>query len=67
MAYEVIVKLIANTTTEAGLRVEAALDPSPYETGKKVSDAALAQVNFSPADFHGNDWNYMIKPKGKNQ
>ena len=67
VSHEVIVKLIANTTTEAGLRVEAALDPSPYETGKKVSDAALAQVNFSPADFHGNDWNYMIKPKGKNQ
>jgi len=67
VSHEVIVKLIANTTTEAGLRVEAALDPSPYETGKKVSDAALAQVNFYPADFHGNDWNYMIKPKGKNQ
>ncbi len=67
VSHEVIVHLIANTTTEAGLRVEAAMDPTPYETGKKVSDAELAQVNLYPADFHGNDWNYVIKPKGKNQ
>ena len=35
--HEVIVNLIAHTTTEAGLRVEAALDSTPYETGKNVS------------------------------
>jgi len=62
---EVIVNLIANTTTDMGLRVEAALDPNPYETGKKVSDEELAQVNLYPADFHGNDWNYVIKPRDK--
>ena len=64
---EVIVNLIANTTTDMGLRVEAALDPHPYETGKKVSDAELAQVNLYPADFHGNDWNYVIKPRDTNR
>ena len=63
---EVIVQLIANTT-QAGLHVEAALDSTPYETGKKVSEAALAQVNLHPADFHGNDWNYVIKPRDRNQ
>lgn len=63
---EVIVNLIANTTTAMGLRVQAALDPSPYVTGKKVSDEELAQVNIHPADFHGNDWNYMIKPRTAN-
>ena len=67
VSQEVIVNLIANTATEAGLRVEAALDSNPYETGKKVSDKALAQVNLYPADFHGNDWNYVIKPRDKNQ
>jgi len=67
VSQEVIVNLIANTTTAAGLRVEAALDPTPYETGKKVSDEELAQVNLSPADFHGNDWNYVIKPRDENQ
>ena len=64
---EVIVNLMANTTTAAGLRVEAALDSTPYETGKKVSDAELARVNLSPAAFHGNEWNYMIKPRHKDQ
>jgi hypothetical protein len=63
----VIVNLLANTTTEMGLRVEAALDPNPYETGRKVSDEALAQVNLYPADFHGNDWNYVIKPRNINR
>jgi len=67
VSHEVIVNLIAHTTTEAGLRVEAALDPRAYETGKKVSDATLAQVNLSPADFHGEDWNYVIKPRSKSQ
>lgn len=67
VSHEVIVNLIANTTTEAGLRVEAVLDPASYETGKKVSDAELAQVNLYPADFHGNDWNYVIKPRNQNQ
>jgi hypothetical protein len=67
VSHEVMVNLMANTTTEAGLRVEAALDPSAYETGTKVSAAALAQVNLYPADFHGDDWNYVIKPRSKSQ
>jgi hypothetical protein len=67
VSHEVIVNLIANTTTEAGLRVEAVLDLCPYQTGKKVSDAELAQVNLYPAKFHGDDWNYVIKPRSKNQ
>ena len=50
-----------------GLRVEAALAPTLYETGKKVSDEALAQVNSSAADVHGNDWNYLVKPNSKNR
>ena len=61
-----IVKLIANTTTDAGLRVEAALDPTPYETGNKGSEADLAQVNLYPADVHGHDGNYVIKPREAN-
>jgi Rhodopirellula transposase DDE domain len=65
VSLEVIVNLIANTTTDAGLRVEAALDLNPYEIGKKVSEEELAQVNLYPAEFHGNDWNYVIKPRYK--
>jgi hypothetical protein len=38
-SYEVIVNLIANTTTKKGLTVRAALDHRQYETGIAVSDA----------------------------
>ena len=61
-SYEVIVNLIGNTTTKTGLTVRAALDPDRYETGIEVSDEQLAQVNWTPAQFHG-EWNYTIRPK----
>jgi hypothetical protein len=61
-AYEVIVNLIANTTTKTGLAVRAALDSRRYETGIAVSDEELKQLNIIRAKFHG-DWNYVIKPR----
>jgi len=60
-SYQVIVNLIAHTTTKTGLLVRAALDTNHYETGIIVSDEELARVNISPAKFHG-EWNYTIKP-----
>jgi hypothetical protein len=62
--YEVIVNLIASTTTKAGLTVRAALDPRRYETGVEVSAEDLARLQIRPAKFHG-DWNYSIKPRHK--
>ncbi len=61
-SYEVIVNLIANTTTESGLTVKAALDSGEYETGIEVSDGDLARVKLTRAKFHG-DWNYTIRPR----
>jgi hypothetical protein len=61
-SYEVIVNLIANTTTETGLTVRAALDTNEYETGIEVSDEQLASVKLTPAKFHG-EWNYTIRPR----
>ena len=63
--YEVIVNLIASTTTKMGLVVRAALDPRRYETGIAVSAAELAHLRITPARFHG-DWNYSISPRRKN-
>ena len=56
-----IVQLIGATRTDAGLIVRAAIDETDYETGIKVSDDQLAQVNLKRAAFHG-DWNYAIRP-----
>ena len=62
VSLEVIVNLIGNTTTRAGLKVRAELDPAPYPTGIKVSDAEFAAVQLQRAAFHG-DWNYAITPR----
>jgi Rhodopirellula transposase DDE domain len=63
--YEVIVNLIASTTTKKGLTVRAAIDPRRYETGIAVSDEELARLRITRARFHG-DWNYSIKPRRRN-
>jgi hypothetical protein len=64
VSHEVIVNLIANTTTRTGLIIRAALDTAQYPSGIKVSDQELAAVNLIPADFHG-EWNYTILPTWK--
>jgi hypothetical protein len=61
VSHEVIVQLIANTTTKTGLKIYAELDPRRYPIGIKVSDAELAALNLKRADFHG-DWNYTLLP-----
>lgn len=60
LSYQVIVNLIAATTTETGLRVQADLDTNVYPTKVKVTDEQLANVNLHPHDFHG-EWNYTIR------
>jgi hypothetical protein len=61
-AYEVIVNLIASTTTKTGLQVRAALDTGCYETGIEVSDEELERLRIIRARFHG-ERNYTIKPR----
>ena len=58
---EVIVELIANTRTEAGLRVQAQLDEGTSPIRQTVTDAELAKVRLQRNPFHG-DWNYSILP-----
>jgi hypothetical protein len=61
---QVIVNLIAATTTKKGLVVKAALDEGAYETGIQVTDEQMANLNLVPAKFHG-EWNYTITPRRK--
>ena len=58
---EVVVNLIASTTTTKGLRLRAALDTDEYPTGVKVDDATMAALRLTPDEFHG-EWNYAIAP-----
>ncbi|MHB8416419.1 MAG: ISAzo13 family transposase, partial [Acidiferrobacteraceae bacterium] len=61
VSHEVIVNLIANTTTQAGLKIRAELDRGVYPIGLKITDAELAKLNLKLAKFHG-DWNYSLLP-----
>jgi Rhodopirellula transposase DDE domain len=59
-----VVNLIAHTTTETGLYVEASLDYANYEKGIKVTDKEMAQLNLKRNKFHG-EWNYSLSPSRK--
>lgn len=61
VSHQVIVDLIAATTTRTGLQVHSRLDARFYATGKRVSDRELAQVHLVPNAWHG-EWNYTIYP-----
>jgi DDE family transposase len=63
ITHQVIVNLIAATTTTAGLSVRSRLDARLYPKGRRVSDAQLARVHLEPHAFHG-EWNYTIHPTG---
>ena len=58
---EVIVNLIAATTTNTGLKVQCKADTNIYQTGIKVTDEEFAAINLYTDDFHPN-WNYTITP-----
>lgn len=62
-SHAVIVNLIANTTTEAGLRIRAAIDTKEYPVGIEVTDEQMSGLNIQPAPFHGEDWNYSLSPR----
>jgi len=57
---EVVVNLIAGTTTRTGLTVRAELDHGVYEKGIKVTDREMKQLPLVKHEFHG-DWNYTMK------
>lgn len=67
VSHEVIVNLIAHTTTQTGLTIEAELDHTKYPTGIEISADELQKLNIQPGEFHGRDWNYTIVPMTINQ
>ena len=61
VSHQVIVQLIAATTTKSGLTVRCELDQNIYPAGVKVSDEAINAVELRRHEFHG-EWNYTIRP-----
>ena len=62
VSHQVIVNLIAATTTKTRLRVRAEVDPGKYPKGVKVSDKEVASIRIERDQFHG-EWNYAIFPR----
>jgi hypothetical protein len=60
ISLETIVNLIANTTTEKGLKVKAMKDTNIYQKGIKISDEEMSEINLKRDDFKGK-WNYAIR------
>ena len=60
-SYQVIVELVAATTTATGLRILAEWDQGDYPTGVKVTDAELADLPLAKHEWHP-EWNYDLIP-----
>jgi hypothetical protein len=58
---QVVIDLIAATTTSTGLKVYARLDPNTYATKIQVSDQQIQAVQLASEKFHP-EWNYTITP-----
>jgi Rhodopirellula transposase DDE domain len=62
VSHEVVINLIAATTTETGLEVKCALDRNSYPSGVKVSKGEMEGIRMRRDKFHG-EWNYTILPQ----
>ena len=62
VSYQVIVKLIAATTTGTGLTIRSDLDDNSYPLGVKVTDDQMETLAIRRNSFHG-EWNYTLSPR----
>jgi hypothetical protein len=61
-SFALVQQYIAETRTHTGLQVRAHLVTKPYETGVKVTDAAMAGLNIHMHEVCPQ-WNYTIHPR----
>jgi DDE family transposase len=59
---DVMLGFIRGTTTNAGLKVEANLDPGIYRKGRKVTNRQLKELALSTHDICPR-WNYTLAPR----
>jgi hypothetical protein len=62
VSFETVINLISATRTKAGLNIKAMLDPNDYQTGVKISDQQMQELQIKPHKLLG-EWNYTIAPR----
>jgi len=62
VSHEVIINLIAGTTSRTGLEVKSGLDTNSYPDKIRVSDQQMTELRLKRESFHG-DWNYRLLPR----
>jgi hypothetical protein len=62
VSYATILNFIRTTRTESGLRCQAKLDRTRYETGLSITAEERASINWKPRRLFPN-WNYTIAPR----
>ena len=60
-SHQVVVDLIASTTTRTGLTVRAELDQADYPKGIKITPKQIHALPLDRHTFHP-DWNYTLRP-----
>jgi hypothetical protein len=63
-SYETATKYISTTETRTGLKVNAVLNNTPYETGEEVTDAEMQMLRIRPHKTLP-EWNYTITPQSR--
>jgi transposase len=64
-SHQIIVDLIAATTTTTGLTVQCVLDTGQYPTGIRYTKKDVDALPLQRHDFHG-EWNYTLTPAQQN-
>ena len=59
--YDTVLEYITSTTTKTGLEINAYLNDNEYETGIKIDDKQMKNINIIRDELLPN-WNYSIAP-----
>lgn len=59
--YETALKFIRTTSTKTGLKIKARLDKREYQTGIKITEEQLEEINIKEHNTFPK-WNYTIVP-----
>src|SRR5580704_5154816 len=66
VSFETVVKMISATKTQKGLRVKAVLDKGRYQTGVKIGEEQMKELNIQPHK-QNPEWNYSLLPRARSQ